>query len=62
MICVICREKYYSQSFTEPAEPCACGESAPELWDWKDRVKWLRWRLAMLCFAAGDRLLKWRKR
>lgn len=58
MICAICREKFYAPTYWEPAEPCACGECAEELYGLRDRLSWLRWRLAMACFAVGDRLLK----
>lgn len=59
-VCAICSEKYYDQTMSDPAEPCACGECAWERETWADTSKWLRWKAAMVCFTIGDRLLNWR--
>lgn len=60
MICRICGEQGFSQTYTDPAEPCWCGEIAscsPWAWDrWRGVRKWLRYRAAKALMQASLRL------
>lgn len=61
MICSICHEEGYSQTYIEPGEPCLCGELAvgsPWEWDgWSALVNVARYRVAAVLFRLANRLV-----
>lgn len=54
MKCAICGEDYYYQTQTDPEEPCWCGEMAPRIFYFRDRIKKFRFRIASMILKCSE--------